>query len=321
MNIGVFSILYNDTPFDQALNYFSQLGVDAIEIGVAGYSKSRHCDVAELLRNKSLCQAYKKKIEDAGMVISALSVHGNPVHPVDQIAQQHNREYEEACALAEAMQVDTLLATSGTPGGAKGDTVPNWITCPWPDDYLKAYAYQWDDVLIPYWERASKVALSHGVKHIGIEMHPGMCVFNPETLLRLRQAVGASIGCNFDPSHLFWQGIDIPEAIYALKDCIVHFHAKDNSINDMHVRVNGPLSVRHYSEFMDRPWTFRTVGFGHSEAEWKRIIQALNFIQYDGVLSIEHEDALMSRDEGFEKSLKFLRAITNKERPTGMWWA
>ena len=206
-------------------------------------------------------------------------------------------------------------------GGAPGDVTPNWITCPWPDDYLNAYEYQWNDVLIPYWKKAAAIAQEHGVAKIGIEMHPGMCVYNPETLLRLRAEVGPIIGCNFDPSHLFWQGIDISEAIYALGDCMFHFHAKDNSINDMHVRVNGPLSVKHYTNFLTRPWTFRTVGYGHSEAEWKKIVQALSYIGYDYVLSVEHEDALMSRDEGFEKSVRFLKEITNREKPSGMWWA
>ena len=122
------------------------------------------------------------------------------------------------------------------------------------DDFLKILEYQWNDVLIPYWEKASAFAKEHGVDMICLEMHPGFAVYNPETLLKLRSAVGDVIGANFDPSHLFWQGIDPVAAIRELRGAIYHFHAKDTKIDAMNTAVNGVLDTKHYSDELNRSW-------------------------------------------------------------------
>ena len=62
---------------------------------------------------------------------------------------------------------------------------------------------------------------------MALEAHPGFCVYNPETLLKLRAATGKALGVNFDPSHLWWQQVDIAAAIAELGEAIFHFHAKD----------------------------------------------------------------------------------------------
>ena len=84
---------------------------------------------------------------------------------------------------------------------------PNWVTCPWPEDFLTILDYQWNEVLIPYWKKAAAFAEAHGVRKIALELHPGFCCYNPETLLKLRAAVGPAIGANLDPSHFFWQAL------------------------------------------------------------------------------------------------------------------
>jgi sugar phosphate isomerase/epimerase len=152
-------------------------------------------------------------------------------------------------------------------------------------------------------------------------MHPGFCVYNPETLLKLRAAVGPAIGANFDPSHLFWQGIDIPQAIHALGEALFHVHAKDTRVFQNNILKNGVLDAKHYNKLADRAWVFGTVGYGHGEGEWRAIIDALAAIGYDYVLSIEHEDALMSKEEGLEKALEFLKRVVIREKPGEMWWA
>jgi sugar phosphate isomerase/epimerase len=154
-------------------------------------------------------------------------------------------------------------------------------------------------------------------------MHPGMSVYNPETLLKLRAAAGPAIGCNFDPSHLVWQGIDPVEAVKVLgaEESIFHVHAKDSYVDDANVRVNGVLDTKEYGDILHRAWTFRTVSYGRSEKEWRDLLSALRLVGYDFVLSIEHEDALMSVDEGFSKAVGFLRGIITSEPAGEMWWA
>lgn len=320
MKIGVFTILFNDLSIDDTLDRLANLGVEASEIGTGGYSRSNHCDVADLLKSTRKCEEYLDKFNRRHIVISALSAHGNPVHPNKAYAAQHHREYEDTVLLAEKLGVDTVLLASGCPGGGPADQTPNWVTCPWPEDFSKILDYQWNEVLVPYWTNAAGFAREHGVTKLAIEPHPGFNVYNTETLLRLRNSVGKEIGVNFDPSHFFWQGMDPVRAIMEFGDAIFHIHAKDTYINYENVRVNGVLDTKPYSAFTNRSWLFRTVGYGHSEEIWKNMVSALAAVGYDGILSIEHEDCLMTREEGLAKAVETLKRVVIKDKPQKMWW-
>lgn len=185
-------------------------------------------------------------------------------------------------------------------------------------------------MLIPYWAEAAKFALDHKVRHIAFEMHPGFCVYNPETLLKLRkavsevagEAVGRVLGANFDPSHLIWQGMDPVAAIRELAGCIYHVHAKDTKIDTYNTAKNGVLDTKHYSDEIHRAWVFRTVGYGNGESYWRDLVSNLRLCGYDRVLSIEHEDSVMTIDEGLKKAVTFLKDIIIEEpKPTTMSWA
>ncbi len=320
MKIGVFSILFNDQSLDTCLDMFVTKGIEAVELGCGGYSLSNHCDAPLLLSDpKSLAQ-YRNAFDSRGLVISALSAHGNPIHPDKAYAARHHAQFEDAVRLASELNVDTVLLLSGCPGGSPGDATPNWVTCTWPEDFARIHQYQWEEVLIPYWKKAVEFARPYGVTKLAIEPHPGFCVYNTETMLKLRSAVGPEIGINFDPSHLFWQGIDPSEAILALGDCIFHVHAKDTELNPRNIRVNGVIETKGYDRLVDRSWLFRTVGYGQSLEVWRAMMSAFAKVGYDHVLSIEHEDALMSREEGFSKAVEFLKQVVIAERPQVKWW-
>ena len=109
---------------------------------------------------------------------------------------------------------------------------------------------------------------------MGIEMVPNCAVYNVETLLKLREAVGETLGANLDPSHLFWQGVDIGAVIRALGDVIYHFHAKDSAVNPYVASVNGILDVKSLTEESNRAWVFRTVGHGHDELDLEQYYQS-----------------------------------------------
>ncbi|HDN67377.1 MAG TPA: sugar phosphate isomerase/epimerase, partial [Firmicutes bacterium] len=173
---------------------------------------------------------------------------------------------------------------------------------------------------IPYWQKAGKFAQEHGVR-ICLEMHPGFVVYNTETLLRLREAVGEVIGANFDPSHLFWQGMDPIASVRKLGSAIFHVHAKDCRIDPFNASVNGVLDTKSYGDEIHRSWIFRTVGYGHGHEFWKDFVSTLRMVGYDDVLSIEHEDSLMSVNEGFTKAVAFLKEILLTEATGEMWWA
>lgn len=322
MKLGVFSVLLGDKSLDETLEYLKCIGVEAVEIGCGGYPGTAHCDAVKFMQDKSLIADFKNTIKKYGITLSALSVHGNPVHPQKEIAQKFHREFEAAVQLASELEIDRVVTFSGCPGDSENSKYPNWVTCAWPDDFQDILKWQWEQVLIPYWQKTAEYTRKYGVDKIAFEMHPGFCLYNPETVLKLRAAVGDIIGANFDPSHLFWQGMDPVAAIRELKGAIYHFHAKDTKIDTYNTAKNGVLDTKHFANEAQRSWIFRTVGYGHGEDVWRAICSELRLAGYDYVMSIEHEDSLMTSKEGLEKAVAFLkRVMIFEEKPTGMWWA
>jgi sugar phosphate isomerase/epimerase len=321
MKLGVMTVLLGQKPLAEVAKYLSDLGVQEVEIGTGGYPGNAHCKPTELLGDKAAIQAFKNSYEQYGLKLSAFSVHGNYVHPDPDVAKGFQQDFENTIRLAGEVGIDRVIGFSGCPGGAPGDTMPNWVTCPWPDDFGKILDYQWNDVLIPYWDKMAKFATEYGVTRIALEMHPGFGVYNPETLLKLRDAVGPAIGANFDPSHLFWQGMDMSAAIRSLGDAIYYFHAKDTRIDPINTNKYGVLDTKHYGDEINRSWVFRSVGYGHGADVWKDIVSNLRMVGYDDVLSIEHEDSLMSADEGLKKAIGMLKECLCFDDVGGMWWA
>ncbi|HEX2051881.1 MAG TPA: sugar phosphate isomerase/epimerase [Actinomycetota bacterium] len=322
MKLGVLTVLYQDLPRADALDRVAALGLDAVELGTGNYPGAHHCDPDELLDDQRARDALKADVESRGLTISALSCHGNPLHPDDAAAGASHDTWRKTARLASELEVPVVNLFSGCPGDGPDARHPNWVTCAWPDDYVEVLRWQWDERVVPYWTSEAEFARRLGVR-IAFEMHPGFVVYNPETLLRLRDAAGNTIGANFDPSHLYWQGIDPVEAIRALgaRGAIFHVHAKDTYVDRANVRVNGVLDTKPYDRVLERAWTFRTVGYGHGESAWRDQISALRTVGYDYVMSIEHEDALMSIDEGLAKAVDFLRPLIVREPPAEMWWS
>ena len=319
MQLSVVNGVFNGVSLEDSLKFLSDKGVKQLELGVGGYPGTVHADAKVLIKDEAKRKELMDTFAKFGMTISALSVHGNSVHPNKEIAAKFEEDFKAACVLAGQIGVDRIVTFSGCPGSDPGANQPSWVTCAWPPEYLDVLDYQWNEVLIPYWKEAVKFANANGVKKIALEMHPGFCVYNPATLLKLRAAVGDTIGANLDPSHLLWQGMDIIDVIYELKDAIYYFHAKDTELNMINVRKNGVLDVKHYSDLANRAWTFRTMGYGTDK--WKHIISALKIVGYDDSISIEHEDPLMAPFEGLEKAIDYLKPMLIDGGGAKMWWA
>jgi sugar phosphate isomerase/epimerase len=320
MKLGVMATLFQDRPLSAALDTLEKLGVQAVELGAGGYPGNTHCDPDKLLHNPAAIHEYKKNFVEHGLIISALSCHGNPLHPNKEVAASYDRIYRDVVSLASEMEVPVVNLFSGCPGDSDGSKYPNWVTCAWPPDFEEVLKWQWEEKVFPYWKEAGAYAQTAGVK-LAFEMHPGFVVYNPETLLKLRAAVGPVVGANYDPSHLFWQGIDPVASIRYLAGAIHHFHAKDTYIDPQNTALNGVLDTKPYSQLPLRSWTFRTVGYGHDQFTWRAIASALRISGYDYVMSIEHEDPLASIEEGLRKAVSFLKDVLLTEQPAGMWWS
>lgn len=322
MKLGVFTPLYNHLNFDEMIKEVSNKGLDAVEIGTGGNPGQAHINPEKLLKNQSAREAYLEKLKEHDLSISAFSTHNNPLSPDPKEAKKADEEIRQAIKLASLMGVPVVNGFSGVAAGNSTDTTVNWPVIPWPAEYTDIYKYQWEEKLIPYWKEINQVAEDAGVK-IGIELHGGFLAHSPYTMLRLREETGKAIGCNLDPSHLWWQGIDPVAAIKILgkEDAIVHFHAKDTYLDQDNMNMYGVTDMQPYGDVQTRAWTFRSVGMGHSLEEWTNIVSTLRLYGYDHVISIEHEDPLMSIDEGFTRAVENLRSVMIHEEPTDMWWA
>lgn len=318
MRVGVFTALLSQLPLADVIAKLKALGVTTVELGTGNYPGDPHCKLS-MLDNASAVKEFRKRLADNGISISALSCHGNPLHPDRDTGEPHREVSRRTVLLAEKLGVPVVIDFSGCPGDSNKSRFPNWVTCPWPPEYLDILEWQWEKKVAPYWKQHGKFAADHGVR-IAVEMHPGFVVYNPETMLRLRSIAGKSVGCNYDPSHMFWQGIDPIAAIRVLGDAIFHVHAKDTQIYARNLPMSGVLDTKKYTDERHRAWIFRTVGYGHGAEWWSEFVSTLRMFGYDYVLSIEHEDSLLSPEEGLTKAIRFLDGIVIREKPSAAWW-
>lgn len=321
MQIGVLTAVLSDRSRDDAFEYLSELGVETVELGTGGFTGPDHLSREALLEEKDQQEDLHELLETNDLSISALATHNNPLHPDDARAERADTELREAIRLADQLGVDTVTCFSGLPGGSPNDETPNWITAPWPPEHAENLEYQWE-VATDYWGDIADYAESHGV-NVGIEMHPNMLVYEPTGMIRLREATNEHIGANFDPSHLYWQEIDVLEAIRYLGEhnAIHHVHAKDTRVYEANARLKGVLDTTAYTDEPNRSWLFRSVGYGHDESHWKDIVSTLRMVGYDGALSIEHEDSLTSGREGLEKAVDLLERAVFETTPGEAYWA
>jgi sugar phosphate isomerase/epimerase len=318
VRVGVFTPLLSQFPLRDVLEKLKAHQIDTVELGTGNYPGDAHCKLS-MLEDDAALREFKAIIDGDGFRISALSCHGNPLHPDAQRARHDREVSRRTILLAERLGVPVVIDFSGCPGDSPASIRPNWVTCPWPPEYLETLKWQWDEVAAPYWIDQAKFAADHGVR-IAIEMHPGFLVYNPETMLKLRSLAGPVIGCNYDPSHMFWQGIDPIAAIRLLGDAIFHVHAKDTQIYERNLPLSGVLDTKSYADERNRAWIFRTCGYGHGEEWWREFVSTLRMFGYDYVLSIEHEDSLLSPGEGLERAARFLNGIVPREPAATPWW-
>lgn len=325
MKLGLFLALFGDRSLDEALDICQAEGLQAVEIGAGAYPGSPHLNVLELLGSAEKRDELLGKVADRGLTISAISVHGNPLHPNKQIAQAHHDAFVAGVQLAAVLGVGKVNGFSGCPGDGPNATNPNWVTCAWPDEFRDILAWQWEQVVFPYWKEQAKLLAEHQVE-FGIEMHPGFVVYANDSMLRLRRGLGDNgrwVGANFDPSHLWWQGIDPLLAVRELLEegAVFHVHAKDLNIDPLNGGRNGNLDTKSYGAIHERSWVFRSCGYGHDVTWWRNFVSTLRTFGYDHVLSIEHEDGLMSTMEGLRSAIGTLRQAVIQEPAGPMFWA
>ncbi|NIF22180.1 sugar phosphate isomerase/epimerase family protein [Candidatus Pantoea multigeneris] len=305
MHIGMVTDSLAQLSTDEVLHTAAELGLKSVEFCCGNWSAAPHLNLQQLLSNSKAREDFHAKVRDHGLTISALNASGNPLHP-GKSGVEHHACVEGTLELAGKLGVERVVMMSGLPGGP-GDQWPNWITVAWPPFCAQILDYQWNDVAIPWWKQTVRTANQHGIEKLCIEFHGGQLVYNLPTFWRLREAVGETVGVNFDPSHLLWMGADPLACIDELGDAIYHVHAKDTSINPRRAALNSRLESQQGAHPRERSWNYVTLGYGQDERWWKQFCYQLRLVGYDDVLSIEHEDAQLSRLEGIRKSVDLLQ--------------
>ncbi|PCJ89743.1 MAG: hypothetical protein COA52_11675 [Hyphomicrobiales bacterium] len=297
---------------EQALDYAAENGISAVEFCAKGWSQGLHLNVAMLLSDAGERDQLTGQLRDRGLEISALNCSGNQLHPGPSGAKD-DRAVRDTIELASLMGVERVVMMSGLPAGNATDQCPNWIVSSWPTEAEDMLAWQWNERVLPYWRDLTPVATNKGIK-LCIEQHGRQVVYNTESFMRLREAVGPTVGVNFDPSHLFWMGGDAVAAIDALGECIYHVHGKDTRIEPQ-AAIDGLLDTKHVTPVAPRAWNYVGLGHGHSYRDWLAIVNALRAVGYDDVISIENEDHLLSPEESVSMSVNLLKfAISQGEQ-------
>ena len=294
-------------PFEDAAKASAELGLSALEICMGNWSAAPHADLQALLESKEKRREFLSVLERNGLSLAALNCSGNQLHPVD--GERQSKVVYDTLRLAGLLDIHTIVLMSGLPAGGPGDLKPNWITSAWPSENREILDWQWQEKLLPYWTKLAVAARDHGVTKLCIEMHGAQLVYNVPTLLKLRKEIGKIVGANFDPSHLFWMGADPLAAIGALGDAIHHVHAKDTMMNGAALELTGRLETIEHQNVKDRAWSYITVGYSHDEKWWREFCYRLRLNGYDGWLSIEHEDIILSRMEGMRRSVDLLQQV------------
>lgn len=306
MKLGFVSDSLGSMSLDEMLETAGRLGVSGIEVNTGGWSTAPHFDLKAMKSDAGARKAFLGAFADRGLEVISLNANGNPLHPTDATQGEC---LLDTIRVAGEMGIETVCTMSGLPAGSPDDTMPNWVVSSWPPETQEILRFQWDEVLLPFWEGVVAVARESGVKRIALELHGNQCVYNVPSLLKLREIVGPVVGANLDPSHLFWMGADPLAAAEVLGDAIYHVHAKDTMLN---APVQATTSLLENGSLMDVParsWSYITLGFGHGEQWWRQFCYRLKMAGYDGWLSVEHEDVLLNALEGLEKSVALLQGV------------
>ena len=323
MKLGAYTACLHDRPLPEALAVLADLGLDSAEVNSGGFVGTPHLPVAELKSSETARSEYLGQYAQAGVTLTALNCNGNPLDP-DPVGAQHAQDILDSIELAALLGVKRVVTMSGTPGTEPGTRRPAWTPLPWHSAYLDVRDYQWNEVAIPFWAKVQAVAAEHDVK-VCLEMHPHNVVYNPATMHRLAESISAThVGAEMDPSHLFWQGIDPTLAVQNLGGLVYNAAAKDTRINEA-AKINGVLDDRFSRVASDDPgaiglggrytlsgwptgasWDFVAVGRGHDVAWWTGFLQALEAVDPDMAVNIEHEDQELDQMEGLRFAARTL---------------
>jgi sugar phosphate isomerase/epimerase len=276
MHVGILTAPLRQKPLEEVIPWAAANGIRALEIDVRPGS---HLDAAtagdaEIERLSGLLTEHQMQISSLACYVKLLGV-------AEEEATQARRALEQTIELAARMKVATVCTLAGfpSPGKSRAQTI----------------AEQLPEAFRPILDLAGQ----RGVR-LALENWYATNIQHLEHWRALFEALpDRHFGLNFDPSHLDWQGIDVLAAVREFHERIFHVHAKDVTVDAVQLARVGYMG--------DGWWRYVLPGYGR--IRWGEFLGALRRSGYDGVLSIEHEDAAFPAEEGFEKAARYLNTL------------
>ena len=309
MRIGVYSDSLPKLNRRELFAWCAERGITDIELGVGAWGPwpRPHLDI-ETVGDARERDTLRGQLKEFGIRLAAVNAAGNPLHPDPVKRADAQRRFRAAVDLAKAVGVRRVITMSGCPAGPNGgglSVFPCWATSA-DDDRI--FDWQMQHEVGPFWRETSTWLASEAPEiMVCLELHPGVTIFSAAGFEALLPYVGKNIGLNMDPSHFRWQGIDPVTVIEDFPDRIGYSHGKDTLLYPERIRRLGVLHPTPPLDPTKAPWHFVSVGEGHDDATWTRLIAALQKAGYDDVISIEHEDPRYDGEEGTARSIAGLK--------------
>ncbi len=310
--ITIFTGQWADLTFDEMGKIASGIGYEGVEIAAWG----NHLNSQKAAEDKEYVKEIKGTLEKYNLKAWAIGMHLTGQLVGDVIDKRHRgfaasdvADTPEAIREWGIQQVRYTIQAANNLGikiltGFMGSPIWNyWYSFPQTTEEMIKEGF---NTIVERWTPLFDEMDKYGIK-FALEVHPTEIAFDYYTTVKLLEAFDyrKTLGINFDPSHLLWQGMEPHLFIRELPDRIYHVHIKDVSVTLD--GLNGILGS--HLEFGDtrRGWNFRSPGRG--DVDFSSIIRELNQIGYEGPLSVEWEDSGMDRLRGATEAYDFVKEI------------
>jgi sugar phosphate isomerase/epimerase len=296
MKLGIFTALFGDWPLEKVARHVSGLGYEAVELPI--WAGNTHLSLDDVLAGQL----------SMGPHDSSTDAWAPGMSPEQKVAYAVEQLKRSARAASE-LEVPVVNGLIGSHVWDKWYIFPPANEKMYEEGFV-LFAERWNGIL----DEFKKCGVTWG-----LEVHPTGIAYNIETAQKALAALDnrPEFGFNFDPSHLVWQLIDPVIFIKTFGKRIFHCHAKDGELQEDEVRRSGVIPTGGWMR-PDRGFRFRVPGWG--QVDWRRVMTALVSVGYDYVISFEHEDPVMSPEDGAEKAIAYLRPLVIKKPLTRVWW-
>ncbi len=311
--VTLFTGQWADLPFETVCQKAKTFGYDGLELACWG----DHFEVDKA--DEAYCKKKKEILKKYGLKVFAISTHlvgqavsdridirhksilpdyvwgdGDP----EGVRQRAAKEVIKTGEAAKRLGVSVVNGFTGSPIWHLNYSFPP-VPVAMIEDGFKEFANRWIPILNRFKELGVRFAL---------EVHPTEIAFDISSARRALKAVNnhPSFGFNYDPSHLGYQGVDYVKFIYTFSEKIFHVHMKDVGWSQSPVEAGvfgGHTEFGTYGRY----WDFRSLG--HGNIDFEEIMRALNYIKYQGPLSVEWEDSGMEREHGATEACDFVRSV------------